>query len=499
MDRVSRRQFLQRLGTAALAAPAVNSLLASTLIAGQPAAASAPDNRPNILFCLSDDWGWPFSSVLGQPAAAMPVFQRVCNEGVRFDKAFCSSPSCTPSRGAILTGQNFYRLGEGANLASTLHPQFPCYPDLLEAAGYAVGYSEKGWSPGDVEAAGRTRNPAGPKFDSFDAFFKTAGGKPFCFWFGSKLGHRRFTKGAGLAAGKKLADVKVPACLPDSPDIRGDLLDYFMELEEFDRQVGALLAMLEQAGKLDNTLVVMTGDNGFPFPRGKCNLYDVGVREPLAVMWKARARGARVVDDFVCLTDLAPTFLQAAGVDVPPDVTGRSLMNILTGDKSGLGAESGREFVVVGRERHYGPARTANVGYPSRAIRTHDFLYIRNFQPDRWPAGDPEKYGDCDESPSKQYLLDHRDEIQVRPLVKRAFAKRPAEELYDLHADPDQLRNIAAQPQYAPFKQRLAKQLTDYLTQTNDPRATGQGEVFDLYPYRGPIKTIKAESTPAEK
>jgi uncharacterized sulfatase len=470
---------------------AVGGVLAAGRIAAQAAAAptvlgsTQADARPNILFCIADDWGWPHTGALGDKVVRSPTFDRVAREGVLFPYTYCASPSCTPSRGSILTGQMFWRLEEGGNLWSTLPKKFAVYPDMLEAAGYHVGLMKKGWGPGDFKVSGWTRNPAGPNYKSFEEFYKSVpDSKPFCFWFGSYDPHRGYEAGSGARSGLKIEDVYVPPMLPDAPEVRKDILDYYFECERCDRDLGEMIAILQEAGKLDNTLVVMTGDNGWPFPRGKTNLYDYGARQPLAVRWPARVRGGRVVDDFISLSDLAPTFLEAAGLKPAPEMTARSFLDVLASGKSGR-VDSQRDRVVVGRERHHGGARPGCLGYPMRAMRTHDFLYIRNFIPDRWPAGDPPGYADCDGGPTKTYLIGHREDPKVAPQFELCFGKRPAEELYDCRKDPNQMQNVAADPAYATRRLRMDEELKKYLYETNDPRFRGAA-TFDEYPYRGP-------------
>ncbi|MCJ7675370.1 MAG: sulfatase, partial [Sedimentisphaerales bacterium] len=281
-------------------------------VAGLIAAQSRKD-RPNILFCLADDWSWPYASIAGDKVVKTPTFDRVARQGVLFTNAFVTAPSCTPSRGSILTGQWHWRLEEGGNLWGTLPAKFPVYPDLLEKAGYHVGYTRKGWGPGQVEPGGRTRNPAGPQYKTFEAFLKDRPkGKPFCFWFGSTDPHRPYKWRSGVDSGMNPQDVQVPVCLPDCETVRIDLCDCYWEIQRFDSEAGDLLKILEENGELDNTLVVMSGDNGMPFPRGKSNLYDSGTNVPLAVRWPERVNGSRVVEDFISLSDLAPTFLEAA-------------------------------------------------------------------------------------------------------------------------------------------------------------------------------------------
>ena len=447
-------------------------------------ASQSVDRRPNILFAISDDQSFLHTSTAGYKAVSTPNIDRVARTGARLTHSFCSSPSCTPSRGAVLTGQHFWRLEEGANLWSTLPKKFATYPALLEAAGYHVGLTGKGWGPGDFKPGGYTRNPAGTSYNSFASFLESRPtGKPFCFWFGSTDPHRPYDKGSALKAGFRLEDVEVPSWLPDSPEVREDIADYLLEVQRFDRDLGTIIAAIDKAGELDNTLIVVTSDNGMPFPRAKTNLYDSGTRMPLAISWPVGIPGGRVIDDFVSHTDLAPTFLEAAGLPAPKEMTGRSLLPLLKSRKSGQ-IESSRHRVFTGRERHTS-MRAGSVGYPARAVRTREFLYIRNYEPDRWPSGDPPHFGDIDNGVSKEFVITHKDAAQHSAFFELACGKRPAEELYDLRQDPAQQVNVAGQQKYARTRKRLSKSLHDYLKQTGDPRATGQKVIWDDSPYYG--------------
>ncbi len=466
-------------------------LCAGVLLA---AAAKPLTDRPNILFCIADDWAWPHAGAYGDKIVKTPNFDRVAREGLLFTHAFSAAPSCTPSRGAILTGQYPHRLEQGGNLHSFLPKKFTVYPDLLESAGYVVGFTRKGWGPGKLEPGGRDRNPAGSGFKSFQDFFKTVpANKPFCFWYGSTDPHRPYDQGAGLAAGMKPEDVVVPAYLPDTPEIRSDILDYYVEVQRFDRDVGELLAALEAADQIQNTLVVITGDNGWPFPRSKANLYDSGTRQPFALRWSVKFEGGKTLDAFVNLSDLAPTFLEAAGLRAASEMTGQSLLPLLSGT-----SQRGRDRVFVERERHAN-ARKGDLAYPARAMRTRDFLYIRNFRPDRWPAGDPQTwfavgpFGDCDGSPSKKFILENQADPAIAKFFQLGFAKRPAEELYDLRKDPDQVVNVAGRPEYAATQKKLRSALERWQKATKDPRASGADDPWDRYPYYGgPAKSRKA-------
>lgn len=460
-------------------------LLAFALLQG---CCAASDSRPNILFCIADDWAWPHAGVYGDAVVKTPNVDTLAREGVLFRHAFSAAPSCTPSRAAILTGQAPHRLEAGANLWGTLDRKFAVYPDLLEKAGYTVGFMRKGWGPGNFQAGGRERNPAGPHARDFKSFLDSAAAdKPFCFWFGSQDPHRPYAAGSGAGAGLDATKAFVPPFWPDVPVVRDDILDYYAEVQRFDRDLGELLEELRTRGRLTNTFVVVTGDNGWPFPRAKANLYDPGTRQPLIAWWPGVIKTGQVMDDFVSLTDLAPTFLEAAGLRVPREMTGRSLLKLITGrERPGR-----RNEVFVERERHAN-VRQGDLGYPCRAIRTRDYLFILNFQPDRWPAGDPEKwkavgpFGDVDAGPTKQFILDHRGEPRIEPFYRLAFDKRPAEELYDLRKDPHQMHNVATEPDYARRRKDLRARLEGWMKSTNDPRA-GKGPVsWDQTTYFGP-------------
>ena len=467
------------------------SLLSLTIAValGSPAAPNPQtQRRPNILLIIADDWSYPHAGAYGDRAVQTPAFDRIAREGALFLNAFTAAPSCTPSRAALLTGQAVHRLAEGGNLHGFLPERFAVYPDMLERAGYQVGHTGKGWGPGRFEPGGRSRNPAGPRFDTFEAFLATRReGQSFAFWFGSTDPHRPYDPGSGARAGLSAERAVVPAMLPDVPEVRADLLDYYFEVQRFDQQVAQLLDALERRGELDTTIVVVTSDNGMPFPRAKANLYDAGTHLPLAIRWPHRIKPATKVEPFVSLADLAPTFLQAAGLAIPSDITGRSLLPLVTDTRTAAGQ---RDRIFIERERHAN-VRRGDASYPSRAIRTAEYLYIRNYRPERWPAGDPElhfavgPFGDIDGGPTKQLLLDRRNDPTIKKFFDLATGKRPGDELFDLRKDPAQLIDVAGDPAYAATRLRLRQELEAWQRTTGDPRLNEDDDRWDKYPYYG--------------
>ena len=507
------------------------------------------DKRPNILFAFADDWG-RYASAYRQiegdntPNALLdtPNFDRVAREGALFTNAFVPAPSCTPCRSSLLTGRYFWQTGRGAILQGAIwDSSIPSYPLLLEEAGYHIGYTYKVWSPGtprDAPYGGdRTRYaPAGTKFgefsfvatenvpehgvegakqilydesrQNFDAFLEARPpDTPFCYWWGPTNTHRKWQRGSGRALwGLDPDDLKgrLPAFLPDVHDVREDVCDYLGECLAVDAGLGGLLERLEELGELDNTLVVVSGDHGIPgFPRGKCNLYNLGCEVALAARLPGQIPAGRTLNDFVNLMDLAPTFMEAAGLEPHSDMTARSMLNVLTSSQDEQ-VDPERTFVVTGRERHVGTAREGNLPYPQRAIRTKDFLYVRNFAPDRWPMGDPKGlddpaaeppsfddlcddtrlvYPDMDASPTKAWMIHHRAETQVQRLFEMGFGKFPAEELYDLRVDPHYLNNVAEDASYSTVRQQLSDQLMGVLTEQEDPRVVEPDCRFERSPF----------------
>lgn len=460
-------------------------LMTVFLISCQP---KQETTRPNILLIMSDNQSSNHLGCYGDPVVKTPNIDQIAQQGVKFTQAYCAAPSCTPARAGMLTGQDIWRLEEGANLHGILPKKFPLYTDLLEESGYFVGAQGKGWGPGNVKDSGREYNPSGRQYKSFGSFLgANIDDSPWCFWFSSKKPHRPYKVGSGVASGMDKSKVIVPKYLPDNDIVRGDICDYYYDIQMFDEEVGEVLNALKTTGDYDNTLIVICSDNGWQMPRGLANLYDFGTRIPLIFSWQDHIPIGRTVNDFVNMNDLAPTFLEIAGLEALKEMTAKSLTNILCSERNGR-IEKDRDFIVTARERH-ALCRLDGLSYPGRAIRTDDFLYIRNYNPERWPAGDPPLFGDVDAHmlhyacPTKLYTLTNKDKPEVKPFFELGFAKRPAEELFDLKSDPDQINNIVEHKDYQVVKEELSNRMNAYLKKTDDPRVTGGDIIWDSTKY----------------
>jgi len=481
------------------------------------------NRRPlNILFAIADDQSFPHASSYGMNAFRTPAFDRVAQSGVLFRNAFVTAPQCSPSRASILTGLPIWQLEEAGTHSSYFPKKYPVFTDALEASGYVVGYTGKGWGPGNWKEGGWPRNPVGTEYnqsvfgevapggvsktdyvENFKTFLQDkSDDAPFLFWFGAHEPHRIYEYGSGRRAGLQPTDLTLPGFLPPTDSVMTDMLDYALEIAWFDDQLGKMLDLLEERGELDNTIVVVTADNGMPFPHAKAALHEYGIHVPLAISGPVVSKPGRIVDDLISLIDLAPTLLELCNLTEEDGMTGRSLVPLLTSEKDGI-IDTTRNFILAGRERHT-HARPDNAGYPARALRNRQYLYIRNMKPERWPMGDPpplhqEKnrtdadlkpivhgYEDIDDSPTKDFMLDHAD--QWPALFSIAFGKRDTEELYDLAADPYCVEDLSDDKAYTVVLETLRRQLEDELRAQGDPRMGPQGDIFDSYPRFGRMR-----------
>ncbi len=465
------------------------------------------EDRPNILFCIADDWGL-HAGAYGTPWVKTPSFDRVSKEGLLFRRAYTPNAKCAPSRACLLTGRNSWQLKEAANHICYFPPEFLGWPEGLAENGWMVGHTQKGWGPGvALKADGTPRQMTGVAYNAkqlsvppttsiskndyagnFAEFLnKTSPAQPWCFWAGALEPHRDYEFGSGVKKGHKaLSDIDhVPAFWPDTEEVRNDMLDYAFEVEHFDRHVGKMLEELEKRDLLENTLVIITSDHGPPFPRGKGNVYEIANHVPLAMMWKKGiANPGRSIDDFVSFVDIAPTLLEVAGISLADsglaELTGKSLTDIFASEASGQ-INPQRDHVLIGKERT-DIGRPHDWGYPTRGIIRDSWIYIENFEPTRWPGGNPETgYMDCDAGVTKSVILKNHRSNPDDEFWQLCFGLRPSEEFYDMSTDPDCIVNLAGNAKLSTEQAALRELMHHRLREEGDPRMEGKGSVFDEY------------------
>lgn len=474
--------------------------------------APAEGSRPNVLLVIGDDISFPHLGVYGTDWVRTPACDRVAAEGFTFLNAYTPNAKCAPSRSVLLTGRNPWQLGAAVN-------HQPFWPDTLgtiwealEQAGYHAGFTGKGWAPGVAgQRNGQPRQLVGRRYSdlklepptehissidyaaNFGAFLSDReDDQPFAFWYGSLEPHRAYAFGTGARlGGKSTSEIdSVPAYWPDVDSVRQDMLDYAYEIEHFDRHLGRMLDTLAAHGELDNTLIIVTADNGMPFPRVKGQAYHDANHLPFLVRLPGGAAGngdgrnadGRQITDFVNFIDVAPTLADYCGLSEEAlrdlkTFQGRSLRPLLEGETPA----DWPDYVLVGKERH-DVGRPGDAGYPIRGIQSDGKLLLVNYEPERWPAGDPlTGYLNADGSATKSYLL-HQHRRGNDRYWSLNFGRRPAVELYDLSEDSHCVNNLAEDPTYAADIERLRTRMENELRQQGDLRMYGRGAEYEAHP-----------------
>lgn len=528
--------------------PVVLSCLGCGIILNSCNDRQPESNEPlNILIAISDDQSFAHTGFAGCKFVNTPSFDRVAGNGIYFKNCWSGSPGSAPSRSSLVTGRYHWQNESSGQHASAWLDKYVPFVDELKANGYHTGFTGKGVGPFQYarddrdsllrkeDAAGKPYNRvkyregqdirtaggigATDYYDNFLEFMKERKeGQPFYFWYGATEPHRDFEKDSWKRNGKDPGMVEVPAFLPDDEVVRGDILDYAVEIDWFDNHLTRMLNYLDSIGELDNTVVIVTSDNGMAFPRAKAFFYEYGIHVPLAISYPDGFPGKRIIDDPVSFTDIAPTILEMTGInsDKMLPVSGRSFLNILKSDKSGV-VDENRKFIFAGRERH-SSSRWNNLGYPARAIRSKDFMLVWNIRPDLWPAGDPQAlkpgtdepvpmYGidetgkhvsewaftDVDASPSKSFIIEHHDDPALRSYFDLDFSKNPEFQLFDVVNDPFCLKNLSGDPRYSSVESEMRSALMSELKRSADPRVVGPDqEIFESYPRFSPMRQFPA-------
>lgn len=435
-------------------------------------AAVAQNKKPNILLFITDDESWLERSAYGWSKLPTPNFDRVARDGILFTNAYTSAPSCAPSRAALLTGRNFWELKQGAFIQAWLPKEFPLLTEVLRDNGYAIGLTGKGWGPGIYPEQGHIPSLGGTIYNqlklppnkrvedmspldytaNFNTFLQSNKEQPFFFWYGSNEPHdpwgkdnwKRLEKEFGVA----LKDVHVPPFVENTPENKRRRANMAYEICQADRQLGEALQLLEAKKMLENTIIIVTSDNGtYIGDKGKASPYDWGAHVPLAIMWPRQVKPGRKVTDFINFADVAPTLFDILRVPVDGSVSGRSFYNVLRASGSGR-IDKTRDFVVTGLEWH---GEMDPDSKSTRTLTTDKYAYIIKYSNQR---------------PVEIYTGPDKEIV--------------AEELYDLSKDQWQQTNLIDKDNYRDIAAALKQKLTGYGLKTGDPRFTGDMSTFRL-------------------
>ncbi len=464
------------------------------------------NNQPNILFCIADDASFPYLGAYGCSWVRTPNIDRLAENGILFMNAYTCNAKSGPSRSCILTGRNSWQLEAACNHFAFWPKEFKTFAEVMRENGYKVAITGKGWAPGDPgKINGKRRELIGESFDkiklkpltndisptdyaaNFSQFLDSHDkSKPFFFWYGCAEPHRGYEYGSAVKKGNyKLESIdEVPPFWPDNQVSRNDMLDYALELEHFDTHLGRMVQKLEEEGIIDNTIIIVTADNGMPFPRIKGQAYDHSNHLPMVVYWKNVIKKGVKNIDFVNFIDLAPTFLDIAGIDGEEhgmkSIEGRSLLPLIKSGK--VKYDKSRDYVLIGKERH-DIGRPDDGGYPIRGIVTYDYLYLYNFEPERWPAGNPETgYLNCDGGAIKTEIIKDGKTDEKRYWALN-FGKRPNEELYDIKKDPYCINNLINTNKGRKIADKLRKKMFSELKKQGDHRIMGDSLYYEKMPY----------------
>lgn len=438
MDIVSRRSFLHTsfaVGASSIFAP--------------PALAQMGAIKPNMIWLIADDLGGKDLGCYGHPTLRTPNINRMAAEGLRFTHAFVTTSSCSPSRASMFTGKYPHSTG-AENLHDPLPAEQRIVPELLRAADYYSGSVGK-FHLGAVAA--KKLDKIEDDLGAWKAFLDNRQkSKPFFLSIGFHDAHRPFDRGC-IDQPYEHTEIMVPPYLPDIQEAREELAGYYDEITRMDGVIGEVLQYLEQHDLTKSTMIVFVSDNGMPFPRAKTTLYDSGIHTPLLMRMPGAIQAGMVYPSLVSTVDLAPTMLELAGVYIPPDVQGKSIIKQIYDP-----AFSRRDTVFAERNWH-------DLDDHSRAVRRYKVKYIRNSFPEK-PL---ENSADSTVAPLFQKMREMRDAGTLTKEQMLVFRSRRAkEELYDLENDPWEFRNLAYDPAYQSALNTLRNDLDKWIAETQD-------------------------------
>ena len=411
-------------------------------------------SKPNIVFFIADDVSQEDFGCYGHPTIKTPHIDALAATGMRFDNAYLTTSSCSPSRCSIITGRYPHNTG-----APELHVKLPDaqirFPELLRKAGYYTVLSGKNHMFGNKDRAfDRITKGGGPgKEEDWVKHVKDRPKeKPFFFWFASNDAHRDWQITDEAPVYNK-EDVVVPPYLVDTEVTRQDLAEYYHEVSRFDHYIGLVIAELKRQDVLGNTMIVIAADNGRPFPRCKARLYDSGIKTPWVVHYPEMIKSPSVSKSFISVIDLSATCLELAGVEKPPCIQGQSFVPILKNPQTSI-----RELLFSEQNWHVYKNH-------ARMVRFGDFVYIKNNYPDQLNLSSESdtKY------PAGMELWKAHAAGTTAPQQQQVFANPcPSEELFKISKDLNQLSNLSNNPEYNKSLKQARELLAKWIEQTGD-------------------------------
>ena len=410
--------------------------------------------RPNFIIFIADDQAWNDVGCYGHPSIRTPNIDKLAKDGIKFEYAFLTCASCSPTRCSVITGRYPHSTG-----ARELHQSLPAnqiaFPGLLKQAGYYTAMAGK-WHLGqdakkNFDMVARGGGPSSCE-KWVDTLKNRPKDKPFFMWFASVDPHRPYSPNT-IDEPHKPEDVVVPPFLPDVPETRKDLAMYYDEITRMDDFIGQVLKELDKQSVAENTFVLFFSDNGRPFPRCKTTIYDSGVRTPLIVRWPKKVKTGTVCSNLVSVVDIAPTICELARVELSSRFQGKSFAPLLADPNKSI-----REYIFAEHNWHDYQAH-------ERAVRSKQYLYIRNSFP-KLPGTPP---ADAVRGPTFQNMRKLRNEKKLPPHQMTCFVTpRPAEELYDVQKDPHSMNNLSYDPIYEDVLKKMRKVFQNWSQETDD-------------------------------
>jgi arylsulfatase A-like enzyme len=440
----------------------------------------AAQDRPNILLILSDDHSVPHVGCYGNPDIKTPNLDRFASQGIRFDRAYVTCPQCVPSRASIMTGRSPVGI-QMTRFSAPLAMEYRTYPEILREQGYFTGVAGRTYHLDGAptsEVARRTfekhnlqtfprrldyvKQGGRPQyFEQLNEFLDLAPkGKPFFMQWCSNDPHRPLDSDA-IPQPHDPSKLKLPAHYPDTKLVREDFARYYDEISRFDADFGKIMSTLEQRGLAQNTLVAFMGDNGASQLRGKGTLYEFGINVPLLMRWPGKVQAGRSSSELVSGEDLAPTFLDAAGIAPPKEMTGRSVLKHLRGESF-----EGRKHIFAERGAHGSGLPNGSAAFDlGRCVvgRRYKFVYNATWQTPYQPV---DFAGDAFWKELQQMNADGK----LSPELSRVYFSptRPMCELFDLEKDPREFNNLAGKPEAAAIEKELRDVLSEWMILERD-------------------------------